>query len=91
MVFLREKYLWPNWDEKPQPTPVGFSQHFTIRANHVTIVTTPLQSNTHVTVYPQHKLYHVQSLLRLGYTLISLMKDENEMDTLLLVLLNKRM
>ena len=53
IVFLRGKHLWPNWSEKLRPTPVGVSQHFTIWAKHITIVTTSLQSNTHVTVYPK--------------------------------------
>ena len=52
-MFLRGKHLWPNWGEKPRSTLVGFSQHFTTRAKHVTMVTTLLQSSTHVTVYPK--------------------------------------
>jgi len=35
IVFLREKHLWPNWGEKPWPTPVGFSHTSTTRAKYL--------------------------------------------------------
>ena len=84
-VFLREKLsLAQSRSKKPRPTTVGFHQHFHSTGR------TRYKSNAHryksnsQTVYPKTSYNHpVQSLPRLGHSLISQIEKRKEINALL--------